>query len=223
LLALISRMQTGKGQLVDVALLDSVMALLTYPAGVFFATGAAPSRMGNQHASIAPYDSFDAADGVLVLAVGNDAHWQRFCRIAGLDAFIADERFTTNALRVSNYNALRPIVADVIRREPVPSWIDKLRAAGVPCGAVRSVKEALEDPQILAREMVEVLPHSTIGAVDVLGVPVKLSETPGSVRTAPPRLGEHTLRVLDEVLRISRTEYRALVDAGVLKQPLPPE
>jgi formyl-CoA transferase/CoA:oxalate CoA-transferase len=222
LLALLARVNTGRGQLVDVALLDSVTALLTYQAGVYFASGTAPARLGNRHASIAPYDSFDAADGVLVLAVGNDDQWRRFCLMAGLDAIAADERFATNAARVAHYDTLRPILVDLIRRESAATWTERLRTAGVPCGAVRSVAEALRDPQILARDMVALLPHPTIGAFETLGVPVKLSDTPGGVRTPPPRLGEHTARVLHDVLEISRIEYRALVEAGVLRPPVAP-
>jgi formyl-CoA transferase/CoA:oxalate CoA-transferase len=222
LLALIARLRTGRGQHVDIGLLDSAIALLTYQAGVAFATGAAPSRLGNQHAAIAPYDTYDAADGVLILAVGNDEQWQRFCGAAGLGARASDPRFLTNASRVINYKDLRPLVAAAVASKTMAHWTTELRAAGVPCGAVRSVTEALRDPQVLARQMIEVLPHPSIGAVEVLGIPVKLSDTPGAVRSAPPRLGEHTGRVLNELLHLSRTEYRALVDAGVLRPLVPP-
>jgi crotonobetainyl-CoA:carnitine CoA-transferase CaiB-like acyl-CoA transferase len=222
LLALLARIRTDRGQHVDVALLDSATALLTYQAGYAFATGTAPPRLGNRHASIAPYDTYEAADGVLVLAVGNDDQWQRFCAVVGLNACAGDPRFTTNTSRVVHYRDLRPLVAAAVGRSSIAYWTGRLREAGVPCGAVRSVTDALKDPQIIARQMVEVLPHETIGALEVLGLPVKLSDTPGAVRTAPPRLGEHTGRVLDELLHLSRVEYRALVDAGVLRPLVPP-
>jgi formyl-CoA transferase/CoA:oxalate CoA-transferase len=199
LAALIARDRTGRGQQVDVGLLDAATALLTYQASRAFATGAPPVRSGNRHQSIAPYDTFDTADGVLVLAVGNDALWPRFCRVAGLDAQAADGRYATNAGRVTHYDELRPLIGSALGRRPAGDWIHALRAAGVPCGAVRSVVDALADPQLAARDMVVTAEHPTIGALPLLGVPVKLSDTPGSVRTAPPRLGEHTESVLKEL------------------------
>jgi formyl-CoA transferase/CoA:oxalate CoA-transferase len=199
LAALIARDRTGRGQHVDVGLLDAATALLTYQASRAFATGVAPGRSGNRHQSIAPYDTFDTADGALVLAVGNDALWPRFCRVAGLDLQAADARYATNAGRVTHYDELRPVIATALSRRPARDWIHALRAAGVPCGAVRSVVDALADPQLAAREMVVTVDHPTIGPLPLLGVPVKLSDTPGSVRTAPPRLGEHTEHVLNEL------------------------
>ena len=199
LLALIARGQTGRGQQVDVAMLDSVAALLTYQAGIVFATGQSPGRMGNRHPSIAPYDVFDAADGPLVLAVGNDDQWQRFCRIAGLTALGGDPRFTTNASRVKHYAALEPPVAAVLRTRSRAEWTSSLVAAGVPCGPVRPVDEVLADPQLAAREMLASLPHPLAGQVGMLGLPVKLSDTPGTMRAAPPTLGQHTDAVLAEI------------------------
>jgi crotonobetainyl-CoA:carnitine CoA-transferase CaiB-like acyl-CoA transferase len=218
LLALVERGRTGLGQHVDISLLDAVTALLTYQAASFFATGASPTRAGNRHRSIAPYDIFDTADeGVLVLAVGNDDQFQRFCRVAELEAARTDARFETNAGRVEHYDALRPIVAGRLAAQPLDAWVTSLRAAGVPCGAVRSIADALSDPQIMARGMVQSVAHPTIGALDVLGVPVKLSATPGSVRTPPPRLGEHSYAVLQDALGLSDAELRALAAKGTIK------
>jgi crotonobetainyl-CoA:carnitine CoA-transferase CaiB-like acyl-CoA transferase len=217
LLALIARARTGRGQWVDVGLLDSVAALLTYQASRHFATGESPARAGNRHLTIAPYETFDTADGVLVLAVGNDSLWQRFCRAAGLDDLARDERFTTNADRVTNYAALQPLLARMFATRKLDDWIGVLRAAGVPCGGVRSVDEVLRDPQILAREMVAAVDHPALGPIRMLGLPVKLSETPGSVRTHPPRLGEHTRRVLHEDLNVDERQIRELSDRGVIR------
>jgi crotonobetainyl-CoA:carnitine CoA-transferase CaiB-like acyl-CoA transferase len=217
LLALLARARTGRGQWVDIGLLDSVAALLTYQASRHFATGENPARAGNRHLTIAPYETFDTADGVLVLAVGNDSLWQRFCRAAGLEALAGDERFLTNASRVTNYAILQPLVAGRLVTRSLDDWVTVLRAAGVPCGAVRSVAEVLRDPQILAREMVATVEHPTLGPIRMLGLPVKLSETPGSVRTHPPRLGEHTERVLREDLGMNETEIRALSDRNVVR------
>jgi crotonobetainyl-CoA:carnitine CoA-transferase CaiB-like acyl-CoA transferase len=219
LLALIARGTTGRGQLVDVSLLDSVAALLTYQASRYLTTGEVPERTGNRHATIAPYDTFDTADGVLVLAVGNDSQWQSFCRALNLPTLGADDRYRTNAQRVGHYAVLRPIVADVLRSWPLDTLVRTLREASVPCGAVRSVAEALADPQISARAMVETLTHPTIGALKVLGIPIKLSETPGQVRTPPPRLGEHTRRVLEQDLGLSPADVDRLLAGGVAGSP----
>ena len=199
LLGLIARGQTGRGQHVDVAMLDSVAALLTYQAGIVFATGQSPGRMGNRHPSIAPYDVFETSDGPLVLAVGNDDQWQRFCRVTGLTALGDDPRFATNASRVQHFEALEAPVAAVLRTRPRAAWTSDLVAAGVPCGPVRPVDEVLADPQLAAREMLGSLPHPLAGHVATLGTPVKLSETPGGLRMAPPTLGQHTDAVLAEI------------------------
>jgi crotonobetainyl-CoA:carnitine CoA-transferase CaiB-like acyl-CoA transferase len=206
-LALFARERTGKGQLVDVAMLDAVAALLTYQAGNFFASGRPPGRLGNRHPSIVPYETFAAADGDFVLAVGNDEQWRRFCRVAGLPE---DPRFATNRLRVTRYDELRPFVAERLRGETRQFWIERLTAAGVPCGSVRNLQELFADPQLEAREMIARVEHATIGQLRTLGVNVKLSETPGAVRSAPPVLGQHTDAVLQGVLGLTPEEVVAL-------------
>ncbi|HEX5214393.1 MAG TPA: CoA transferase [Vicinamibacterales bacterium] len=196
LLALISRAQRGRGQHVDVSLLDSVAALLTYQAARYFATGVAPARTGNRHMTIAPYDTFEMRDGVLVLAVGTDAQWRTFCTTLARPDLAADSRFATNAQRVERFDALRPLVSETLAPFRLNQAVELLRDAGVPCGAVRSIAEALDDPQIIARVMIEEIDHPAIGPLKLLGLPVKLSATPGGVRLPPPRLGEHTRAVL---------------------------
>jgi len=195
--ALIARERTRRGQMVDVAMLDAVAALLTYQAGNYFASGDVPRRLGNRHPSIVPYETFAAEDGEFVLAVGNEELWRRFCEVADLDL---GERFATNRQRVTQYDDLRPLIADALRRRPRQYWIDRLTAAGVPCGSVRNLQEVFADPQIAAREMMVELEHATIGPLTMLGVPVKLSDTPGAVRTPPPQLGQHTDAVLQRDL-----------------------
>jgi crotonobetainyl-CoA:carnitine CoA-transferase CaiB-like acyl-CoA transferase len=209
-MALFARERTGKGQEVDVAMLDSVAALLTYQAGNFFASGKVPSRLGNRHPSIVPYETFEASDGAFVLAVGNDDQWRRFLTIAELPD---EERFATNRQRVTRYDELRPFVADRLRTESRRHWIDRLTAAGVPCGSVRNLEELFADPQIAAREMIATIEHATIGPLKMLGVPVKLSDTAGSVRTPPPTLGQHTDAVLTRDLG-----YSADAVAGLRRQ-----
>jgi len=192
-LALLSRERSGRGQEVDIAMLDAVSALLTYQAGAYFASGHVPRRLGNRHPSIVPYETFAASDGDFVLAVGNDDLWKTFCEVADLDF---GDRFATNRQRVMGYDTLRPLIASRLETQTRQYWIDRLTAAGVPCGSVRDIGELFGDPQLRARDMVASVQHETIGSMEVLGVPVKLSATPGSVRTPPPRLGEHTAAVL---------------------------
>lgn len=217
LLALIARSTTGRGQHVDVSLFDATVALLTSQAQRTLVTGATPTRLGNRHASIAPYDTFDAADGTLVLAVGNDEQWQRLCLAANLAEAAADARFLTNDGRVRHYALLQPIVATAIASDNVAQWLTRLREAGVPVGAVRTIDAALADAQIAARDMIATVQHASIGALPVLGIPVKLSDTPGAVRTAPPVLGQHTRTVLADDLGLDAAEISALAAAGVLK------
>jgi crotonobetainyl-CoA:carnitine CoA-transferase CaiB-like acyl-CoA transferase len=212
-MALFARERTGRGQYVDVAMLDSVMALLTYQAGNFFASGRVPGRLGNRHPSIVPYETFEASDGEFVLAVGTDDQWKKFCALAGL---AEDDRFTTNRQRVTNYDDLRPLVAARLRQKPRQHWIERLGEAGVPCGSVRNFEELFADPQVVAREMVAQLQHPTIGAMRVLGVPMKLSETPGAIESPPPRLGEHTDDVLTRDLGCDANSIAKLRAQGVI-------
>jgi crotonobetainyl-CoA:carnitine CoA-transferase CaiB-like acyl-CoA transferase len=183
---------------VDVALFDAVVSLLSYQASAALNAGTNPSRMGNRHPQIAPYDVFPALDGDFFLAVGNDEQFARLCRVTVLD-LAADERFATNRARVANYQALREQLGPRLRERTGAEWIAALTAAGVPCGSIRDVPSVLTDPQVDARAMIAAVEHAVSGVVKVLGVPLKLSHTPGSVRTAPPTLGQHTDCVLAEV------------------------
>jgi formyl-CoA transferase/CoA:oxalate CoA-transferase len=209
-LALLARTRTGRGQHVDIGMLDSTAALLTYQAAIYFATGQAPVRMGNRHPTIVPYETFAASDGEFVLAVGNEQLWRRFCALLGEPEMASDPRFATNRDRVSHYAVLRPLLAARLHERPRAEWIERLRAAGVPCGSVRDVSEVLQDPQITAREMIAAVEHASLGAVHVLGVPIKLSATPGAVRTAPPMLGQHTDQILRTDLGFSAAEIAHL-------------
>jgi formyl-CoA transferase/CoA:oxalate CoA-transferase len=212
-MALFAREKTGRGQEVDVAMLDSVAALLTYQAGSYFATGQVPARLGNRHPSIVPYETFAAADGDFVLAVGTDDQWRRFREVANLPD---DPGYATNHQRVTSYDEFRPLVADALRRQPRQHWIERLTAAGVPCGSVRNFKELFDDPQIEAREMIARIEHSTIGSLRALGLPVKLSDTPGAVRTPPPLLGQHTDAVLARDLGMSAEAIAGLRRQNVI-------
>jgi crotonobetainyl-CoA:carnitine CoA-transferase CaiB-like acyl-CoA transferase len=198
-LALYSRDRTGRGQHVDVGMLDGVVSLLTYHASMHLTTATTSQRVGNRHATIAPYDTFSAADGELFLAVGNDDQFRRFCEVTGQRTLLTDERFATNPARVVHHRELRELLVPILQRHSRAHWSEVLTRAGVPCGAVRDVPDALSDPQLMARQMIEAVEHAAAGTIKVLGVPIKLSETPGSVRTAPPMLGQHTAQVLAEI------------------------
>ena len=215
LLARLARDRTGRGQHVDIGMLDGVVSLLSYHASIYLTTGAASGRVGNRHATIAPYDTFPASDGEFFLAVGNDDQFARFCRAAGVPGLVEDDRFATNPSRVVHAGDLRAHLVPVLSGRTRREWLDTLTAAGVPCGGVRSVPEALNDPQIAARHMIEAVEHATLGTMKVLGIPVKLSETPGSVRSAPPTLGQHTDAVLAE-LGIEADRIASLRRAGIV-------
>ena len=215
-LALLARARTGRGQHVDIGMLDSTAALLTYQAAIYFATGQPPTRMGNRHPTIVPYETFEASDGEFVLAVGSEGLWRRFCELLDAPEIAEDPRFATNRDRVSHYEVLRPLLAERIKRRARAEWIERLMAAGVPCGSVRDVSEVLSDPQMAAREMIAAVEHAALGSVQVLGVPIKLSETPGTVRTAPPTLGQHTDQILRTDLGFSDADITRLRQNGTV-------
>ncbi len=211
--ALFARERTGRGQIVDIAMLDSVAALLTYQAGIHFATDTAPGRLGNRHPTIVPYETFAASDGEFVLAVGNDELWRRFCGVAELDL---GERFATNRQRVGGYEQLRPILAERLASRTRSAWIAALTGAGVPCGSVRDLSELFADPQVAARAMVEEVTHATLGPIRVLGTPLKLSDTSASIHAAPPVLGQHTMSILTNDLQLAPEAIEALRAKGVI-------
>lgn len=214
--ALLARERTGRGQHIDVGMLDAVAAVLTYQAGTYFATGEAPGRLGNRHPSITPYESLEAADGELVVAVGNDQLWRTFCGVLEMDDLADDPRFRTNKDRVNARAALGQVLVERLRTRRVADWLARLKAAGIPCGAVRDLDQVFTDPQILERAMVVALDHPIAGAIRQLGVPVKLSGTPGAVRTPPPTLGQHTDAVLRDDLGFDAAEIARLRAAGAV-------
>ena len=209
-MALLARMRTGRGQRVDIGMLDSTAALLTYQAASYFATGRSPERLGNRHPTIVPYETFDAADGGFVIAVGNDELWRAFCRAIGLADLADDPGYAANRDRVARYDELRPKIAERLLTRSRSEWLATLTGEGIPCGSVRDVGEVLEDPQLSARQMIETVDHVTLGALRVLGVPIKLSDTPGRIRSAPPTLGQHTDQILRTVVGLDDEEIASL-------------
>ena len=211
--ALFARERTARGQQVDIAMLDTVAAMLTYQAGIYFATGQPPQRMGNRHPTIVPYETFTASDGEFVLAVGTDEQFRKFCEVAGLQA---GERFATNRGRVTGYAELRPMIADRLKTQTRSFWIERLGKAGVPCGSVRDLHEVFTDPQVAARDMSVPMTHPIAGPIRVLGSPLKLSDTPASQRTPPPMLGQHTESVLQRDLGLTSDAIHELRADGVI-------
>jgi crotonobetainyl-CoA:carnitine CoA-transferase CaiB-like acyl-CoA transferase len=216
LLALLARHQSGTGQKIDISMLDCQVAMLTYQAGIYFATGESPTRLGNQHPTITPYETYRCKDGFINLACGNDNMWRTFCRVIGQEEWTADLRFRTNADRVGHRRQLAALLEPVILQKTTQEWIDQLRQNGLPCGPIQTVGQVCEDPQVIARDMIVSLDHPTAGPIRVTGVPIKLSDTPGEVHSAPPTLGQHTTEVLGDWLQINATEAKALHQEGVV-------
>ena len=216
LLSLYHREKTGVGQMVDVGMLDGQVALLTYHANGYFATGKIPPRRGNKHPSITPYETYSCKDGYFNLGVGNDSLWRRFCDAMGLGEIKEDPKFAVNKDRVDNRLELQEILDAIFAEKTVEETLDGLRAAGVPCGPINNLAQVLSEPQVLAREMVVDVDVPVAGPTKVTGVPIKLSETPGSVRTPPPTLGQHTEEVLESVLGMDEAQRNALRQEGVV-------
>jgi len=187
---------SGRGQRIDLSILESTVAWLANQAANHLVGGTVPGRMGNQHPNITPYETFPTADGVIAVAVGSERQWRRFCGAIERPTLADDPRFVDNAVRLAHRTELREILVAVFAAAPSVAWLARLEAAEVPSGPINDLAAVFSDPQVLARRMVETVEHPTIGPVRVTGVPFKLAATPGSVRTAPPLLGQHT----DEVL-----------------------
>ena len=199
LAALNARHRTGKGQKVEVSLYESSLAMLVNVASNVLVAGKGGGRFGNGHPSIVPYTTYRAADGMIALAVGNDGQFARAAAMLGHSEWAQDERFATNRARVVNREAIDGLIEQALARDDADTWIAKLKAAGVPCGKINSVAGALADPHTAARRMVETVEHPAIGALKMLGIPFKFSDTQCSVRRAPPTLGQHTDEILSEI------------------------
>ncbi|KKH62891.1 carnitine dehydratase, partial [Methanosarcina mazei] len=196
LAALINRDATGKGQKVDVAMLDCQVAMLENAIARYVVTGEAPKPGGNRHPSIVPFETFDTVDGEIMVAAGNNALWTKLCEAIGTPELSDDERFNENPLRNENYDELRPLLASAFTKKTTKEWQDILDNAGVPNGPINTIDEVLKDPQVLAREMIVEIEHPVAGKLKVPGVPIKLSDTPGGIRTPAPTLGQHTEEIL---------------------------
>ena len=215
LLALLARHRTGKGQLVDISLLDSMVSTLTYHAQIYLSTGRSPRRMGSRHPSIVPYEPFQAKDGFVNIAVTNQKQWVNFCGILGFPEIAADPRFEKMENRLAHYHDLKPIIDRAVGALTRSEVMKRMSDVGIPAGPINTVGELLEDPQIHAREMVVALTHPDYGPLRLLGIPVKLSETPGGVDAAPPRFGEHNREILLKLGYIE-SQIEQLASSGVI-------
>ena len=199
LAALRHRDLTGVGQSIDMALLDTQVAMLANLGANYLATGVAPQRAGNAHQNVVPYQVFEVSDGHLILAVGNDAQFERFCAVAGLPELALDPRFVRNAGRVRDRAALVPRLAQLFKTRRRADWLAALEAAKVPCGPINDLAEVFADPQVVQREMTVRIAHPLSGNLELVASPMKLSATPVQYRLPPPLLGEHTDEVLGEL------------------------
>jgi crotonobetainyl-CoA:carnitine CoA-transferase CaiB-like acyl-CoA transferase len=216
LLALLRRQHTGAGGRVDVSLLESALPPLAYHNTTWLLAGEVPRRLGNRHPSLAPYETFEAADGYVIVGVGSEALWRAFCQAAGRPQLASDPRFATNAQRVSGYDDLRAELAPLVRSRPAAEWLRVLEGAGIPCGRVRSVAEALDGEQVRARGLLLDLTHPTLGAGRFVGSPIELDGAGRGSRRPPPLLGEHTAEVLAERLGVGGPALEALRAEGVV-------
>ena len=214
--ALRERDRSGRGQVVDLSLLDVQVSALSYFGMNYLASGRVPVRMGNSNPVTFPSGNFDASDRPIVLLVGNDAQFARFSEALGRPELAADERFVTSPQRVRHAAALTAIIAPVIAGRPAEHWMAELEARGVPCGSINDLKAVFDDPQVRARGNVERARHPVFGEIPILANPVRMSRTPASYEVPPPLLGEHTAEVLATVLGLGERELAALRDKGVV-------
>lgn len=198
--ALNVRNESGKGQKVDVGMLDCQVAILENAIARYEVTGQAPKPMGSRHPSIAPFEAYPTQDYFVIIPAGNDALWGKLCNILGIPQYIDDPRFKTNRDRVANVDHLYELLGEITKTKTTTEWMEILESGGVPVGPINTIDKVVEDPQVLAREMIVEISHPVAGPMKIAGNPIKLSDTPGKVSEPAPLLGQHTEWVLREVL-----------------------
>ena len=216
LAAVTHRERTGEGQHIDMALYDVMLAMLANMNMNYLTSGEAPRRAGNAHQNIVPYQVFAAADGHIVVTVGNDSQFVKFCAAVGAPHLAADARYRRNAGRVRNREVLISELEAIFRTKPVAFWVEQLDAEGVPCGPINDIAQALADPQVNARSLRIDLPHALAGHVPIVANPIKMSATPASYELPPPLLGEHTARVLRDYAGVDEKQLAALKAKGIV-------
>lgn len=215
LAALRARDKTGKGQRVDISLLESMVAWLSNVGSNYLISGQVPKRYGNQHPNIVPYQTFRARDGYFVVAVGNDRQYRRFCRILERPDLAEDPKYATNPERLRHRSELIPLLQEILAEREVDYWISRMMEAEIPCAPINNVAQVFSHPQVLQRQMLVEVLHPAAGIVKMAGIPIKLSGTPGKIRTHPPLVGEHTEEVLGAV-GYGPDEIRALREKGAI-------
>ncbi len=215
LLALYAREKTGKGQYIDISLLDCQVSWLTYQASIFFATGVSPSRLGSAHPTIVPYQAFETKSGYIIVAAANEKLWQDFCEVINHKELVENPKYRTNKDRVKNRDTLISLLQDILSEKTAEDWLQALTDKGVPAGPIYTFDQIFSDPQVLHRNMLQEITHPTAGVINLPGIPVKLSETPGSIERPPPLLGEHTKDILTS-LGYTDSNIKALKEKGVI-------
>lgn len=216
LAALAHRDQTGTGQYIDLALLDVQLACLANQAMNYLVSDKPPERLGNAHPNIVPYQVFATTDGHLILAVGNDRQFARFCELVGRPELASDKRFARNAARVQYRETLIPILQTILTQRSTQVWLAELEAAGIPCGPINTLDKVFADSQIQHREMRVTLPHPLAGAVPMVASPLRFSATPVQYRRPPPMLSQHTDEVLSDWLGLNAADINALRADGII-------
>ncbi len=214
--ALFNCEKTGIGQYIDISLLDSQLAVLANQAMNALVSGKAPKSMGNAHPNIVPYQVFNVADGHLIVAVGNDGQFVKFCKIIGCAELSSDQLFVTNADRVKNRNILIPLLAVKMLEKTKDQWIDLFEKSAVPCGVINDIKQAFENQQVKSRKMQLELPHQSLGTVPSVASPVNFSNNPIEYKTAPPILGQHNEHILKNILNLNDLEINNLTKNNII-------
>jgi crotonobetainyl-CoA:carnitine CoA-transferase CaiB-like acyl-CoA transferase len=220
LLAVLARQRTNRGQFIDISLLDSTVSTLTYQSLMYLMTGQNPTRMGTRHPSIVPYECFEVKDGFVNIGVTNQKQWTAFCRVLGITEIEKDPRFEQMKERLANYDTLKKIITPRLMKMTRDEVTTQLGEAGIAVGPVNTIAESLEDPQTLARDMIRELTHPEYGPIKQLGIPVKLSDTPGKIEGAPPRFGEHNSEVLS-MLGYEQSQVEEYQKQGVVAEAQP--
>jgi succinate---hydroxymethylglutarate CoA-transferase len=216
LAALNARQRTGKGQKVELSLYETSLAMLINVASNYLTAGRNGGRFGNGHPSIVPYTTYQAADGMMAIGIGNERQFARCAEVLGHPEWATDERFGSNRARVENRAVIDSLINEALARDDADAWLAKLMAVGIPCGKINSVADALDDPHTAARDMIETVEHATIGSLRMLGIPFKFSDTACSVRRPPPTLGQHSDEILSGELGLDAKAIAELREAKVI-------
>ncbi len=215
-MALFHREKSGHGQMVDVGMLDCQLAVLENAIARYMVSGTVPEPLGNRHPSISPFESFTAKDGFVIVGAGNDKLFEKLCSLLGRSELANDPRFNTNALRTQNVDQLKEILDSVFVHKTIEEWLSELEIAGIPCGPINTIDKVVVNPQIIARDMIVSTNHPVAGTVKMAGIPIKLSDTPGTVAQPAPLLGQHTEEILQEFLGLSIQEISKLRENKVI-------